>query len=368
MVWYFATPFFIPIFVSNKYIMNKDTLSRFKSLLSVPSKSKEEGHMVSYICDYLDELSISGGNVDYYTDGMGNIYITKGSSDLYPCFIAHTDTVHEIAPINVVESVGSKPDTFGKSFGDDVFDILYGVDNDGKPTGIGGDDKCGIFICLELINRLDECKVALFVSEEIGCIGSRNADLEFFDDVSFVCEYDAPGDHLISEISSGVRLYESNGDFITLMKQSIEEAFGNPMIEQSHPYTDVMVLKDKLPVSCINISCGYYNMHTPKEFISVDDVDRAIQSGINIAQHGYEYKFYYENQKIEYVNDIYDDIYESEKAKWISDEVVVFDDGESGITLEEYESGSTVSLTSSEMKKLYHFLIEKYEGSQMRLF
>jgi hypothetical protein len=299
---------------------------------------------------------------------MGNIYITKGSSDLYPCFIAHTDTVHEIAPINVVESVGSKPDTFGKSFGDDVFDILYGVDNDGKPTGIGGDDKCGIFICLELINRLDECKVALFVSEEIGCVGSRNADLEFFDDVSFVCEYDAPGDHLISEISSGVRLYESNGDFITLMKQSIEEAFGNPMIEQSHPYTDVMVLKDKLPVSCINISCGYYNMHTPKEFISVDDVDRAIQSGINIAQHGYEYKFYYENQKIEYVNDIYDDIYESEKAKWISDEVVVFDDGESGITLEEYESGSTVSLTSSEMKKLYHFLIEKYEGSQMRLF
>jgi len=309
-----------------------------------------------------------GLQVDYYVDEISNIYVTKGVSDLYPCYISHTDTVHQITNINVKQGVSKKPPTFGKNFGDDVFDILYGLDDNGELTGIGGDDKCGIFICLEMVRNLERCKAAFFVSEEIGCIGSNGADLEFFNDVSFICEYDAPGDHLISEISSGVRLYESNGDFINDLKPEIESAFGNPLIEQSHPFTDVMVLSSKLPICCINISCGYYNMHSEREFVGIDDVERAIQSGLNISKYGYDEKYYFEESSPTYVNDSSDDYYESEKTTWLSDDLVVFDEDNMGIVIEQYESRHHVSLTEREMKKLYTLLKEKYEGAQLNLF
>ena len=48
------------------------------------------------------------------------------------------------------------------------------------PTGIGGDDKAGVFICLQLLEKLDSCKVFLPVAEETGCNGSKEADPEFF--------------------------------------------------------------------------------------------------------------------------------------------------------------------------------------------
>lgn len=349
--------------------MNKERLERFKSLLSVPSKSREESQMVNYICDYLEDLSLGGMNISYYLDHMDNIYVTKGVSESYPCFVAHTDTVHGIDSINVMEGVSKKPSTFGKTFNDEEYDVLYALNDEGNPTGIGGDDKAGIFICLELLSILDECKVALFVSEEIGCIGSSEADEEFFKDVTFACQYDAPGDHLITEICSGVRLYEKNGEFINTMKPLIEESFGNPMVEQSHPYTDVMMLKRKLPISCINISCGYYNMHSSKEFIVLYDVERAIEAGIKISEYGYGEKFYFENETPTYVNDFEEDIYEGDDCVWLSDETVVFDDNVHGVTIEEYGTRNYVSLTNKELKKLYLVLKEKFEdNSQLSLF
>jgi hypothetical protein len=52
-------------------------------------------------------------------------------------------------------------------------------DNDGAPTGIGGDDKCGVFACLTLLKELPYVKAAFFVSEETGCHGSLKADPRF---------------------------------------------------------------------------------------------------------------------------------------------------------------------------------------------
>lgn len=349
--------------------MNKTQLDRFKRLLSVPSKSREESQMVNYICGYLESLEDQGMNVSYYLDNMDNIYVTKGVSESYPCFVSHTDTVHAIDSINVVEGVSKKPSTFGKSFGEEVFDVLYAVNDEGLPTGIGGDDKAGIFICLELIKDLDVCKAAFFVSEEIGCLGSSEADVEFFSDVTFACQYDAPGDHLITEICSGVRLYEKDGDFINYLKPVIEESYQNPMIEQSHPFTDVMQLKNKLPISCINLSCGYYNMHTNKEFIAIDDVDRAIEAGKRIAEYGYGDKFYFENDIPLYFNDFEEDLYEGDDCVWLSDETVIFDEDANGMTIEEYGTRNMVSLTEKETKKLYQVLKEKFESNnQLFLF
>jgi tripeptide aminopeptidase len=271
-------------------------LEKFKELLSVPSKTYQEEDMVEYLCNELD--SISG--VKYYRDEMMNIYATKGElsdGEFYPMFVAHTDTVHhKIDKIIVKEEKLSKPTTYGKSFSKDEVDCLKAYDENGNPTGIGGDDKCGIFICLELLKNLDKVKVGLFVSEETGCHGSSKCDVDFLKDVGYITQYDAPGDHLISEICSGVRLFERDSEFFEKTIKVIESSFGNEMLIQSHPYTDISQLKKKVDVNCINMSCGYYNMHTSQEFVCINDVERAIDAGVKMVEtlglknYKYEYK------------------------------------------------------------------------------
>ena len=54
------------------------------------------------------------------------------------------------------------------------------------------------------------------------------------------------------------------------------------MLRQSHPYTDVSQIKKKIDVSCINISCGYYNMHTKNEFVCIQDVEDAVNTAIGL--------------------------------------------------------------------------------------
>ena len=136
-------------------------LDKFKELLSVPSKTYKEELMVNYL---LGELV--GDGIKVTTDDHKNIYITKGTlseNEFYPMFVAHTDTVHEIIPrINVELIEVVRPNTFGKSFGDQPVFALKGYDDNNNPTGIGGDDKCGIFICLNLLEKLDKVKIGFF--------------------------------------------------------------------------------------------------------------------------------------------------------------------------------------------------------------
>ena len=91
----------------------------------------------------------------------------------FPCVISHTDTVHNIDTINIREEM--LINTQGEE------KLSYKAYNDeGNPTGIGGDDKCGVFACLTLLQELPNVKAAFFVSEETGCHGSLKASEEFF--------------------------------------------------------------------------------------------------------------------------------------------------------------------------------------------
>ena len=240
--------------------------------------------MVDYI---LSELSqIEGIKVE--VDNYKNIYVTKGILDdgeYYPMFISHTDTVHSIVDeIIVKEEYLIRPYTFGKDFGSEQVLCLKAYDKNDNPTGIGGDDKCGIYICLELLNQLDKVKLAFFVSEETGCYGSKQVNVGFLNDVGYCTQYDAPGDHLISYSCLGTVLFDNEGEFFKTAHKAITEGFNNEMLVQAHPYTDIMIMKQKSDLSCINMSCGYYNMHTQNEFVCIDDVERAIVAGKNMVE------------------------------------------------------------------------------------
>jgi putative aminopeptidase FrvX len=346
-------------------------IDKFKELLSVPSKTYQEEDMVEYICNELD--SIEG--VMYYRDEMMNVYATKGvleEGEYYPMFIAHTDTVHtKIDKIVVKEEKLKRPNTFGKTFDDTLVDVLKAYDEEGNPTGIGGDDKCGIFICLELLKQLDKVKIGLFVSEETGCHGSSKCDESFLTDVGYITQYDAPGNHLISEICSGVRLFERDSEFFEKSISVIEAAFGNEMLVQSHPYTDVSQLKKKIDVSCINMSCGYYNMHTKEEFISIDDVEHAIEAGKNMVKelglnkHQYEYKpIVYTNKTImnsfaeEFDDDL--DIFEVQEIESHHrlQTIDVYEEKD-GITLTDVYDDGFMFIPDEDLENLYEIIKER---------
>jgi tripeptide aminopeptidase len=267
--------------------MTESHFKLLKQVLSVQTVTRNETKMVQFLVDYFTDRGYP-----YYLDHMNNVYVTKGQAEYYPCVLAHIDTVHHIKPLNVIETYGRRPNTFGMKFKDKIERLfLTGVDDKGFPSGIGGDDKCGVYTCLRLLDSMDNIKAAFFVSEETGCWGSREADPAFFEDVGYSIQFDAPGNRLVSEVCSFVRLFDRDSKFFEIISQCLSEF--DDFLYQEHPYTDVSQLKQKFDHACLNLSCGYYFMHKPHEFVDVEDVERTVQIGEAILSRLGNVKYYY---------------------------------------------------------------------------
>jgi hypothetical protein len=213
--------------------------------------------------------------IPYVVDDMMNVYATKTSEGyedkLYPCMVAHTDTVHSFEDeIHVREEMLPNRQKQSKL-------SLKAYDQNGKPVGIGGDDKCGVYGALVSLRDLPHVKGAFFVSEETGCWGSREASPEFFSDVAYAIQLDAPSNYMVTEVCSGIRLFDRNSDFYRIADEVLTESFEYHEF-MIHPYTDVSQLKKKFDFSCINFSCGYYNYHTAHEYVVIEDLQTAIHT------------------------------------------------------------------------------------------
>jgi putative aminopeptidase FrvX len=246
-----------------------------KEILSIPSYSGNERKLVNFICEFLEE-----NKIPYKVDELFNIYCTKGDADIYPCVVAHTDTVHNNNHIDVRTELK-------KNCRNVLKEAYKGYNAKGKPTGIGGDDKAGVFACLTLLLELPALKAAFFVSEEIGCKGSKEADEAFFENVGYAIQFDAPFDYMVTEVSSGVPLFDRRSEFFkkanNVLIEYIIPEYG------SHPFTDVYALKKLFDFSCINLSIGYYDHHTADEYVILEDVENGIKIGREmIASLGYE--------------------------------------------------------------------------------
>lgn len=332
--------------------MDKKRLNRFKELLSVPTQTYRETQMINHILGYVKTLP---DILDVYTDHKENIYITKGvleKGEYYPMFIAHTDTVHTIDTINVVEEQHKKPHTFGINYDDTKYTMLKAYNDEGNPTGIGGDDKNGIFIALELLQILPKVKVGLFVSEETGCIGSSECDVNFLQDVGYAVQFDCPTDKLITETCSGIKLFDKDSKFFKTIKNVFVETMEiDRAILQNHPYTDVSQIKKKGDFACINLACGYYNMHTKSEMVCIDDVEKSINVGKEIVNKLGLTKHTYEAPKITYgYYDDYDD-YESETEMFINNYEVIFNDNH--LTINDTITKDSLTFDEYEVEELY---------------
>lgn len=228
-----------------------------KSLYEIHSPSGHEKKMRKFV----KRIATQRGGV--VVQDNGNLYVTKGEADTYPCICAHLDQVQDDH---------SKDFTVYKQ--DDVI-FAYSAKSKAQ-HGLGADDKNGIWIALELLGELDVLKCAFFVGEEVGCVGSSKANMEFFKDVRYCIQPDRKNGHdLITDISGKI----CSDDFLAAIGY---EAYGyKPTYGM---LTDVKTLCSKgVGVSCINISCGYYNPHTDEECTSWSELCDALDFAHHIC-------------------------------------------------------------------------------------
>jgi tripeptide aminopeptidase len=263
--------------------MNKKIL---KEILSIPTYTWQEERLREYVISKV--VNNLGTIID--VDEIGNVYITKGQADIYPCLVAHLDSVHPIQEYKVVEEY--HPNAQGE---DKLSLVAY--DNENNRCGIGGDDKAGVFICLELLKKFDNIKVFLPVAEEIGCKGTRKARGSFFKDVGYAVQFDSTENNTMSKTLMGVPLYKENSEFIQKCENLILE---HGITEwRHHPYTDTMVLKERFNFSCLNFAAGYYGWHSDHEYVVVEDVENAINLGQKVIKilGNKKYKFKYKKKE-----------------------------------------------------------------------
>ncbi len=168
--------------------------------------------------------------------------------------------------------VGGELEDFETIYDDDII-FAYSPKSKAQ-QGLGADDKNGLWIALELLAERDVLKCAFFVGEEVGCVGSRQADMDFFKDVLYCIEPDRRnGGDLITEISGPI----CSQDFVDALGY---EQFGYEPTDGL--MTDVETLcENGVGVSCINISCGYYNPHTDQECT----VWSELKNALDFARH-----------------------------------------------------------------------------------
>lgn len=162
--------------------------------------------------------------------------------------VAHLDTVHN-----------EKPDIICRST-----DGRYMM----SPQGIGGDDRCGVYMILQIINEA-RCHVLFCEDEEVGGRGARAFEgSNIKADVNYIVEMDRRGNN------DAVFYSCDNPEFTEFVCSfGFKEATGS--------FSDISVVAPYLETAAVNISAGYYNEHRLHEMIDTfamqNNVDSIIQ-------------------------------------------------------------------------------------------
>lgn len=193
-----------------------------------------------------------------------NVVVEDGflyaKGDVPVMLLAHTDTVHKELVKTIIEE----------------------NDKISSPEGIGGDDRCGIFMIMNVVKEL-HCSVLLCDDEETGGIGARKFTKSKYAkgiNVNYLIEFDRKG-------SNDAVFYEcDNKEFTDFVcdNTGFKEAYGT--------FSDISIVAPVLKTAAVNLSCGYYNAHTTSEYVLYDemmDVVAAAKSLIKTESEHFEY-------------------------------------------------------------------------------
>lgn len=125
-----------------------------------------------------------------------------------------------------------------------------------SPQGIGGDDRAGVFMILQIIKKA-RCHVLFCEDEEIGGKGAEQfAKSGIKPQVNYLVELDRRGRN------DAVFYGCANQEFIQFV-----EGFG--FQEEFGTFSDISIIAPQLETAAVNISAGYYYEHSPREYIDL---------------------------------------------------------------------------------------------------
>lgn len=243
--------------------MNFD-LELLKSVLSISAPSGMEDDAKIYVESWI-ATNIPDATVQ--EDKKGNLYITKGQADKYPTFVGHLDDVHSYHSSKTICELNG---------------FLYAMDAvKMEQIGTAGDDKVGMYLCLEALRTYDNVKCFFPVEEEWGTVGTSACDLSFFDDSQYVIQSDRKGAEDIVVSTYGTKMTSKVFDKVAAR---VGKAFGYKLCHNGG-LTDVVTLKaDGLKVCAINIASGYYHPHSDQEIVDIQDVNNMINTVSSLVE------------------------------------------------------------------------------------
>lgn len=202
--------------------------------------------------------------------------------------MAHLDTVHKKLP-NIIEY-------------DEAQDVIS------SPNGIGGDDRCGVYMIFKILKKYN-CSVLFCEDEEVGCVGANKfvqtvlaRQLSF----NYIIEFDR------ANANDAVFYQCANDDFEKFItKEFYKKQYGS--------FTDICEVAPVVGCAAVNLSCGYYKAHTTSEYVVLSEMERSINAACAILGRtmeddkfeyieGYNYG-YYSGSNVSYANDYDDDDY-----------------------------------------------------------
>lgn len=258
------------------------------SVLKIPSFYGREELVARYIENFCIENKIV-----YTKDFKGNIYVTKGkmqTGQYFPCAVAHMDTVHR-DQVDLIDEDVSLEIIEEKIDGKTFMWAFHPLKQ--KLTGIGGDDKCGVYICLRLLEKMDNLKCAFFVEEEIGMKGSQECSVEFFEDVGYALQFDAPTADWFSQTCSGYQLWTD--EYFEVIGSVLNEY--NVKNISTDPFTDVVQLRKKFDFCCSVLPTGYHNQHSEKEYVIKEETENCVNLAVDFITKLGSKKYFFEKQE-----------------------------------------------------------------------
>ena len=235
----------------------KVNLKLLKRLYLIDHESCKEHDMVSFILNYCYKIP----HLTFSIDKECNLFITKNTTnpEKYACVVAHMDTVHSFTSARELVIKNN------------IITARY--IKSGLQCGLNADDCNGILVALQLLEALPNLKVCFTTKEEVGGIGAEEAanNIEFFLDVRYLIQADRRGNDDLITHTNGIN--SASKEFVKDI-ESLMEKYG--YLEGIGTFTDIGILADKLLISGVNVSCGYYNEHTFKECCNINELNNCL--------------------------------------------------------------------------------------------
>jgi len=225
-------------------------MNLLKKLYLTHSPSKREENLSKLVVEELKKIGIK----DFEVDELYQIYRLKENT---PLLCAHLDQV----------SFQRYATTVNLSDG-----IIYGNGN------LGADDKNGVWILLKLLREFKDISFIFSTQEEVGCKVSKIMERkkEIFKTIKYGLVFDRRGhsdlvgtfnDYCVDKFEDDLRLL--------MLKHGFNSEIGT--------FSDCDRLSEM--ISCINISCGYYEAHTAREFTILQDLFKSLRFGRDILKN-----------------------------------------------------------------------------------